>query len=152
RILWPPIHALLRRQRHGTVRLLDVATGAGDVPLSLSHKAHRAGLSLQVVGCDRSPVAVAHARRRAEERQADVGFFECDVLSSPLPDGYDVIVSSLFLHHLDDEEALRLLRSMARAAGRLVLVNDLRRSVAGMLFAQFGTRLLSNSHVVHTDG
>jgi 2-polyprenyl-3-methyl-5-hydroxy-6-metoxy-1,4-benzoquinol methylase len=152
RILWPPVHALLQQQAPRGVRLLDVATGAGDVPLSLWGKARRAGLPLQVAGCDRSPVAVAHAGRRAEERQVEAHFFECDVLNSPLPDGYDVIVSSLFLHHLDDEEALQLLRTMAQAAGRLVLVNDLRRSAGGLLLAHLGTRLLSRSRVVHTDG
>jgi hypothetical protein len=41
---------------------------------------------------------------------------------------------------------------MAQSAGRLVLVNDLRRSVVGLLLAHVGARILSTSEVVHTDG
>jgi hypothetical protein len=41
---------------------------------------------------------------------------------------------------------------MAAAARRLVLINDLRRSAGGWLLAYVGTRLLSASPVVHTDG
>jgi hypothetical protein len=58
----------------------------------------------------------------------------------------------LFLHHLDEPQAVALLARMAGAARRLVLVNDLNRSRAGYLLAWAGTRLLSTSAVVHTDG
>ena len=63
-----------------------------------------------------------------------------------------MLTCSLFLHHLDEAEAVDLLRRMAAAARQLVLINDLRRSTAGLLLAYLGTRLLSTSPVVHTDG
>jgi SAM-dependent methyltransferase len=150
-ILWPPIRDLAR-QSAGPLRLLDVATGAGDVPIRLWHKARRAGLAVRIDGCDRSPAAVEYARQRARDRRADVGFFVCDALSGFFPLGYDVVTSSLFLHHLDEEQAVALLRQMAEAAGRLLLVNDLVRSRTGYLLAWAGTRLLSGSEVVHVDG
>jgi SAM-dependent methyltransferase len=149
--LWRPIRALARRVRE-PLRLLDVATGAGDVPLALWRKARRRGVALRVEGCDFSPGAVAHARRRAAEVGADVYFFKWDAAAGPLPEGYDVLTSSLFLHHLDEGPAVDLLRRMGRAAGRLVLVNDLRRGLGGLLLAHVATRLLSASPVVHRDG
>jgi 2-polyprenyl-3-methyl-5-hydroxy-6-metoxy-1,4-benzoquinol methylase len=150
-ILWRPIRALAQ-QNGAPLRLLDVATGAGDVPLRLWYKARRAGLSLEVAGCDRSPRAVAHAGHRAAQVGAAVRFFECDALSDTLPDDYDLVTCSLFLHHLDEGPAVELLRRMGHAARRLVLVNDLRRSRSGLLLAYLGTRLLSASPVVHRDG
>jgi len=66
--------------------------------------------------------------------------------------GYDVVMCSLFLHHLERGQARTLLARMAEQARRLVLVNDLVRSPAGWLLAHVGTRLLSRSWVVHTDG
>jgi 2-polyprenyl-3-methyl-5-hydroxy-6-metoxy-1,4-benzoquinol methylase len=134
------------------LRLLDVATGGGDVPLRLWQRAQKAGLRLAVDGCDRSACAIGHARANAAYHGADVRFFEWDALNGPLPGGYDVIVSSLFLHHLDEGPAVDLLRRMAAAARQLVLINDLERSVAGLLLAYVGTRLLSASPVVHVDG
>jgi 2-polyprenyl-3-methyl-5-hydroxy-6-metoxy-1,4-benzoquinol methylase len=149
-ILWPPLAALARALSR-PIRVLDLATGGGDVPIRLWHKARRAGLPLAIEGCDVSPVAVAYATRQAERHGADVRFFKADALAGDLPAGYDAVVCSLFLHHLTDEQAIALLRRMA-SAGRLVLVNDLVRSRAGLLLARVGTRLLSLSPVVHVDG
>jgi hypothetical protein len=150
-ILWPPI-AELARGFARPVRVLDLASGGGDVPLRLWRKARRAGLPVTVAGCDVSPVAVEHATRQAGRQGADVRFFVADALTGELPGGYDAVVCSLFLHHLTDEQAVGLLRRMAAAAGRLVLVNDLVRGRAGLLLARVATRLLSRSHVVHVDG
>jgi SAM-dependent methyltransferase len=150
-LVWGPLADLAREEAGRPLRVLDLATGAGDVPIRLWHRARRAGVALQVEGCDVSPAAVAHAAARAAQARADVRFFVWDLLNGPLPSGYDALLGSLFLHHLTDEQAVDLLRRMA-AAGRLVLINDLVRSRAGWLLAYLGTRLLSRSAVVHTDG
>ena len=106
-----------------------------------------------VDACDISPFAVRYACARAAEKQVEnVSFFRCDVLDEPLPEGYDVVMCSLFLHHLDDETAVALLSKMGAAAKKLVVVNDLRRSTIGYLLAWFGCRILSRSPVVHVDG
>lgn len=147
RILWRE----LRQQGSAPLRVLDVATGGGDVPIRLWHKARRAGLKLTIAGCDRSPIAIEHAQRRAKEQQAAVEFFPLDALADPLPAGYDVLTSSLFLHHLEAADAVELLRRMAQAA-RVVLINDLTRSRLGYALAWLGTRLISRSQVTHIDG
>jgi ubiquinone/menaquinone biosynthesis C-methylase UbiE len=152
RILWPPVWDLSRHVRATPLRLLDIATGAGDVPLRLWRLGRRAGIPLEVQGCDVSPQAVAYATRAARRAHAPVRFFVSNVLEEPLPSGFDIVTCSLFLHHLAEDQALELLRRMAQWAGRLVLVNDLFRSLTGYLMAFVGTRLLSTSPVVHTDG
>jgi hypothetical protein len=148
--LWPAIRDLARSR--GAVRLLDVATGGGDIPLRLWHRAHRAGLKLQVEGCDVSPAAIEYAQAQARQQQAAVQFFRHDVLESDIPAGYDIITCTLWLHHLNEAQATDLLRRMAGAAGQLLLVNDLLRGRTGLLLAYLGTRLLSRSAVVHSDG
>ena len=151
-ILWGAIRPLARETGAHPLRVLDVATGAGDVAVGLWHRARRAGLALHVEGCDLSPRALEYARGRAEQQGADVEFFPLDALNGEIPARYDVIVCSLFLHHLDEDQAVSLLRRMARAANRMVLVNDLARSPAGLVLAYLGTRLLSMSPVVQVDG
>jgi hypothetical protein len=150
-ILWPALAALARTTPQ-PLRVLDVATGGGDVPIRLWQRAKRAGLSMIIEGCDISAVAVEHATREAEQRGAAVRYFVANALVDPLRDGYDAVVCSLFLHHLTEEQAVGLLRRMAAAARRLVLVNDLVRSRTGLWLARVGTRLLSRSPVVHVDG
>jgi 2-polyprenyl-3-methyl-5-hydroxy-6-metoxy-1,4-benzoquinol methylase len=151
-ILWPELARLARDLAPRVPRILDVATGAGDVVIRLWHRARRAGFSLELEGCDLSPVALAHAHSRAVVARVPIRFFAYDALAGPILTGYDAVVSSLFLHHLDEQPAITLLRRMAQMAERLVLVNDLERGWTGWLAAYVGTRLLTTSHVVHVDG
>lgn len=149
-LLWPAIRALARETQ--PVRVLDIATGAGDVPVGLWRKARRAGLAMHVEGWDISATALEFARVRAERCQANVTFHQHDAIADDIPSGFDVIVSSLFLHHLEEEQAVKLLRRMGEATRRLVLVNDLARGVPGFLLAHLATRMLTLSDVVHVDG
>lgn len=134
------------------LRVLDLATGGGDLPIDLARRARREGLAVEVAGCDRSPRAIAFARRRAHRSGTDARFFILDTGTQALPTGYHVITAGLFLHHLSDEDAVWLLRNMAEAAGRAVIVDDLRRSQRGLWLARLATRVLSRSHIVHVDG
>ncbi len=151
-ILWPTIAAEARRRRGAGIRILDVATGGGDVPIGLALRARRAGLEVAVAGCDVSPSAVSFAGQSAGAAGIAVRFFRLDALNDPLPEDYDIVTCSLFLHHLSEEDAVKLLRRMADAARQTVLVNDLERSRVGYLLAWAGCRLLSRSPIVHHDG
>lgn len=149
-ILWPALRGLARETQ--PLRILDIATGAGDVPIGLCRKARAAGVAVRVEAWDISSTALEFARARAERCQADVTFRQHDALADDIPGEFDAIISSLFLHHLEEELAVRLLRRMGEAARRLVLVNDLARGVPGFLLAHLATRVLTLSDVVHVDG
>jgi 2-polyprenyl-3-methyl-5-hydroxy-6-metoxy-1,4-benzoquinol methylase len=152
RILWTPIHRLSSEITGRPIRVLDVACGAGDVLIGLSDRARRVGIALELHGTDVSITAVEHARRRFSAAGVPVTLQQADAFADPLPDGFDVVTCSLFLHHLTDEQAIELLRRMAAASERLILVKDLRRSSAGWLLAATACRLLSRSPIVHADG
>ena len=150
-ILWPSLRSLARHSSR-TLRVLDLATGGGDVPLRLWRRAQRAGLAIRLEGCDLSPIAVEHAETTARQCGADIRFFVYDALNGPQLDDYDVLMCSLFLHHLDEMSARTFLERMGQQARCMVLVNDLVRGWPGYLLAQVGTHILSRSPVVHTDG
>jgi 2-polyprenyl-3-methyl-5-hydroxy-6-metoxy-1,4-benzoquinol methylase len=151
-ILWPAIANEFQSSPGKSIRLLDIATGAGDVPLGLWKRAVRAGWSLEIEAWDISSVALDFARRQAAAAGAPIRFEERDALCGPIERAYDIVISSLFLHHLSREQAITLLGRMGHAARRQVLVNDLVRSVPGYLLAWIATRLLTTSDIVHTDG
>jgi SAM-dependent methyltransferase len=150
RVVWPSILTLARRERR-PLGLLDLGSGAGDVPLGLWRRARRARIELDIRGLDVSPNAVGFARERAARAGAPVTFEVRDAEAAPLPRGYDVVVCSLFLHHLSEERALSLLVRMREAAGRMVLVSDLRRCRRGLALAWIASRLFTGSDVVHAD-
>jgi SAM-dependent methyltransferase len=152
--IWKPIRRLARETSLAQpLRILDIACGGGDVAVGLARRARRAGIAVHVDGCDKSALAVEHAGDRALCAGVDnVRFFQHDAVDSPLPTGYDVVTSSLFLHHLDEYHAEKLLRSMADSAGRMVVISDLCRNRLGYLIAWLGCRLLTRSPVVRVDG
>lgn len=149
-ILWPTLRAMANHWC--PLRVLDVACGGGDVTVELARLARRNGVSLSLSGCDISKTALDIAQQRALYATESVEFFQHDVLSQPLPAEFDVVICSLFLHHLDEADAVKFLRLMSQAAKRTVLVNDLVRSRSGYWLAAIGTRLLSRSRIVHVDG
>src|SRR6266545_2413862 len=122
-VLWPAI-AKLAGELQRPLRLLDVATGSGDVPRKLLARARRAGIALEVSACDLSPTAIEEATREPSEAR----FFVHNALHDRLPTGFDVVTCSLFLHHLSEDEAVALLANMEGAARYMILVNDLARS------------------------
>ena len=136
--IWVDIRRLQAAAGNGPLRVLDLACGGGDVLLALERCARRHGVDLEVRGCDASPVAVQRASERAASAGSSAEFFRLDVLREPLPEDADVICSTLFLHHLDEAEAVALLRKMADAARCMVVVQDLARSRAGFALAYLG--------------
>jgi SAM-dependent methyltransferase len=146
-VLWPILRELAKRHPR-PLRILDIATGSGDVPLALHRRAAREKLPLTFAGCDLSPVAIEVAK----QSDGPVEFFTLDVLNEPIPDGFDAFTCSLFLHHLDEPDVLKLLAKLREKNPRLIVVSDLARSRFNYLSVWAAARLLSRSPVVHADG
>ncbi|RMF81504.1 MAG: methyltransferase domain-containing protein [Planctomycetota bacterium] len=151
RLLWRPLARLAERLDR-PLRVLDVATGAGDVPIRLARRAQQARIAMEIDACDISSRALEHAARRASAANLPIHWKCCDILSTPPEEEYDAVISSLFLHHLDEPQAVRCLRIMRDATRRLLLVHDLHRGAAAWLLTWCATRLITRSPVVHVDG
>jgi SAM-dependent methyltransferase len=150
--LWADVRHVAPRARSRPLRVLDLACGGGDVAVGFEAHARRHGVDVRVSGCDSSPVAVARASERAAEAGSTARFFRLDVLRDDLPDDADVVYSTLFLHHLDEADAVGLLARMSSATRRMLVVQDLARSRIGYSLAYLGLLLLTRSDVARTDG
>ncbi len=141
-------------QGHMPLTVVDVACGGGDVTLDLAGRLAR-GMQedgeLNVVGIDISERAIDRARAVAASRDVSAEFIVRDIGATGCPP-CDVAVSSLFLHHLDDGQAVAVLKSMAGAARFGIVVSDLIRSRLGLAMAMLGTTLLARSRVARVDG
>lgn len=151
--LWPAIRAAADQQSDRPLRILDIACGGGDVAVDVARRLDTARIAYEVVGCDVSPVALEYATALAARAGVErVRFTRLNVLLDPWPTGCDVVMCSLFLHHLSDADAVTVLRRMKDAAGHMVIVSDLRRTALGAGLAWAGCHLLSRSRVFHVDG
>jgi 2-polyprenyl-3-methyl-5-hydroxy-6-metoxy-1,4-benzoquinol methylase len=151
-LLWRSIRPLCQRNPQRPLRVFDVGCGGGDISVGVWKKAQRAGFPIQIGGCDISPKALRMSTERARAAGAEAEYVSVDILNDPLPRGWDVMYCSLFLHHFDEQQGVRLLSNMARSAEEMVLVNDLIRDRLGYFLCWWGVRLLTRSPIVHVDG
>lgn len=135
------------------LHIADLGCGGGDVLIDLIAWARRADIDATGTGLDASPRAVAYAQARAScaGLGARLDFRECDVADGPLPGPYDVVISTLFLHHLELAPAARCLAAAAAAARDRVLILDLRRGRLSYLFAAGGVHALACNRVCRAD-
>jgi len=123
------------------------------VLVSLARRARLERFAVDFLGWDLSPVANDYARTLAGRAGVEgVRFALADALRAPTPAGIDVVLCTLFLHHLAEPEAEALLRRMRETAQRAVVVTDLRRTGLGAAFTWVGCRMLSRSEVFRVDG
>ena len=104
--------------------VLEVGCGTGDVALT----AHaRVGANGRVVGIDPSPEMIAVAQRKAQRLGCPATFQLGVIEALPFPDQhFDVVLSSLMMHHLPGDLKRAGLAEIARVlkpGGRLVIVD-----------------------------
>ena len=141
-LMWPDLKAASARHPARAIRVLDVACGG----------AAKNGLKVEMAGCDLSATAVTYARDEAAKAGAPIEFFVHRVPHDPLPDGYDLLMSTLFLHHLDEDAAISFLRDAAAKCRDRIVIQDLVRSTKSYWFARLGTNLLLLSDICRLDG
>ena len=133
------------------LEILDLATGSGDIPLSLVAWAERQGRPLHLTVTDRSPEILAEARRTLGGVPG-VTFTVCDARAVPLPErSFDVVLCSLSLHHFAPGEAVQVLREMDRLSRTGFILNDIRRCLTGYLAAWAASRVATRNRLTRHD-
>jgi ubiquinone/menaquinone biosynthesis C-methylase UbiE len=110
------------------IEVLDVASGAADLPRALVAWGRHRGFRLRVTATDLLPAALDYARR-AGPRDERLRLVCADVERLPFAGArFDYVTCGLFFHHLQDDQIVAVLRTFDRLASRGIVVNDLVRS------------------------
>jgi 2-polyprenyl-3-methyl-5-hydroxy-6-metoxy-1,4-benzoquinol methylase len=107
-------------------RIVDLATGSGDIPRLLVDHARRIGAQIEIDAVDRQAATLEIARSLSAE-YPEISYHAANILEWDCAQDYDIALCSLVLHHLSDDDAVRLLRRCRELSKRFVLVSDLRR-------------------------
>jgi len=129
--------------------VLDVGCGTGDLALAAKTLAGSTG---QVYGTDASPKMIDVAQQKAARIGAEVTF-QVDLIENiTFPDDqFDVVLSTLMMHHLPDDlkrEGLAEIYRVLKPGGRLFIV-DMESTSGGSVFQRFSD-LMIQLHGGHT--
>lgn len=133
--------------RTGRVSLIDVGTGAGDIPAMAREWGRHRGIELLPFGIERHPAAARVA--------ASGGLPTCMGCGGALPlrdDSVDVVVLSQVAHHLDADSCVAVFRECDRVARIGVVIADLHRSIAAQAGFWFASHALGFDDVTRADG
>lgn len=131
--------------------ILDVATGGADLPAFMLDHLRSRGVAATCVAVDRSPKVLAVAAGRVAGRP-DIRLQQADATALPFADkSFDLATIVLAFHHFDGDDAVAVLRELARVATN-VIVNDLRRSMLAYAFAKYAFPLFTRNRFTLADG
>ena len=132
-------------------RVLDLCTGAGDIPRLMLDWARPRETVLRIDAVDANPSTLEIARRQSAG-YPEIDFIRGDSLKFESAATYDLVVCSLALHHFSEDDAVRLLRRCRDLSHRYVLVADIERSALTTLSVWLVTAMLYREPMTRFDG
>jgi ubiquinone/menaquinone biosynthesis C-methylase UbiE len=134
------------------ITVLDVGTGAGDIPRELVRWARRQGRRIRVFALDRDAATLRIAAKLVRD-YPEISFLRGDALALPIrPEAVDLTISAMTLHHLEPDAGVQYLAEMDRAARVGFVVNDLVRSRIAHWVVWLITRFITRSAISRHDG
>lgn len=114
-------------RRREPLRILDLATGGGDIPRAILHQARALKCPVAITAVDRQ-TATLRIAEKASRDFPEITFTQGDILTLEPAKSHDVVMCNLALHHFEESDVIRILRQCSQWATQAVLVTDLRRS------------------------
>lgn len=113
--------------RVGEARILDLATGLGDIPVAIVRWARRNGMAVQITAVDNNPTVVEFACEYTRD-YPEIRIERRNILELPYEDSsFDFVTCSQTIHHLSNREVEEVFRAANRLSAKGIVVSDLRR-------------------------
>ena len=141
---WFGSYALISRfvsrwiKRGDHMRIVDLATGSGDIPRLIVDHARSVGAKIDIVALDQNAATLEIAQKLSRD-YPEISFVQGNMLDWQPNDSFDIVLCTLVLHHFSNDDAVRVLQRCRELSRKFVLVCDLRRG----LLASVGVYLLT---------
>ena len=135
---------------NGKARILDVATGSGDIPRLIVDHARRQNVLVQIDAIDQQESTIEIARGLSAA-YPEIDFFCADLFEWNPPEPYHVVLCSLTLHHFSNDDAVRVLQKIRELSTGRVLLADLRRARWLTCAIYFVTATIYRDEMTKTD-
>lgn len=143
---------LLKNQpKDKIITIVDLGCGNGDMLRVLSKVGKQKGYNLKLIGIDANQTTIDYAIKLSTDYN-DIEYMKQDVLSEAFDAvTYDIALSTLFLHHFENETASKLIQTLERRATIGVIINDLHRHAMAYYLFQLVT-IFDSNQMMKEDG
>jgi len=136
---------------HRPVVVLDAGSGYGDMGRKLDCWAANRGIEIEIWGIDMNPWS-ARAAAEVTGEGSRLQWITANLFDYRAEGGADIIISSLFTHHLPDAMLVRFLRWMEENARIGWFINDLERHPLPYHFIKFAFWATRRHRFMQHDG
>jgi trans-aconitate methyltransferase len=149
----PTLHwiAQFANSAQSPLRIVDIGCGGGDMLRRIDAWARGKHISIRLTGVDRNPQVIAAARAFSDQT-CNIEWIACEAHAYQPSSQIDLVISSLFTHHLTDAEIVRFLEWMEQHATRGWFINDLRRGAMSYYLFTLFARAMHWHRFVRHDG
>jgi len=133
------------------MRIADLATGSGDIPRLIVDHARKIGAKVEIDALDRQSATLEIARKLSVA-YPEISYQETNILDWRPAHAYDIVFSTLVLHHFSAADAVSVLQRCREASRDFVLVSDLRRGFLATVGVYFLTALVFREPMTRHDG
>jgi 2-polyprenyl-3-methyl-5-hydroxy-6-metoxy-1,4-benzoquinol methylase len=146
------IDRLLGSRKIEELSVLDLATGAADIPRAIVAWARKRRMPIRVAAVDGNEEVLRSAREWCRD-WPEIHLDRHNLLALPFqPRSFDIVLCSLALHHFTNEDAVKILRRMNDIARVGFVLNDLQRNWLTIWTSELLARTLMRSPIVANDG
>jgi ubiquinone/menaquinone biosynthesis C-methylase UbiE len=132
--------------------ILDIGAGSGELLRVTARWARETNRSASLVGLELNKRSAKSILGESPDFP-EITSVQGSGLQLPFPDhSIDYVISSLMLHHFDDEGAVGILREMGRVARRRIFVIDLHRNPVAYFFYTTLGHLILHNRLLREDG
>jgi len=149
-------HRIVRRHlprvvQHGPVSVLDLGTGAADVPIAVARWARANRVKMEITAVDVNPEILRVARENTAP-WPEIHVDEADLRSLPYrPASFDIVLCALTLHHFADADAVAILQRIDDIARQGYIINDLRRNQVAIRLSRLLARTIITNPIARFD-
>lgn len=143
------LRGVMRAGGDAPLCVLDAGSGGGDMLRRVEKLGRRLGRTVRLIGVDLNP----WSKRAAEQiaPQGGIRYETADIFAFEPETQVDVILCSLFTHHLTNEQIVQYLHWVDGRANRGWFINDLHRHPLPYYFIRLMTRLFSRNRLIRND-
>jgi 2-polyprenyl-3-methyl-5-hydroxy-6-metoxy-1,4-benzoquinol methylase len=139
------LNSLLKdKEKHYSI--LDIGCGSGKMLVELSKWLKRKGIKASLTGIDINSEAIKIAQKK---KHSEINFQYGSYTN--VNDSFDVIISSLFCHHLSDKEFTNFLQFSKEKSKLGFIINDLNRHPIPYYIIWFLSRAFNGTKLLRND-